>query len=177
MLDLVDVISFNDYPAWYGVTTHIDDVQTSLMNAIQALQNDTEWVNNNFPSKPFMFSETGAGAIYGWHDPLKFIWTEEYQAAALNATVQFILGDPRILGVSLWEFFDHRVSPASISRPRTFNNKGSLNEYRKPKMAYFTVKSLFLEYKMSRIKNSVEELTAFLHKNRKSAISKTVAGC
>ena len=47
-------------------------------------------------------------------------------------------------GLFLWQFADVRVAEEwAPSRPRTFNNKGILDEYRRPKMAFRVVRELF----------------------------------
>ena len=57
-----------------------------------------------------------------------------------------MLSDPRVSGLFLWQFADVRVSGEwATGRPRTYNNKGIVDEYRRPKMAYRTVQELFRE--------------------------------
>ena len=53
-----DVISFNGYPGWYGGGG--DTIAKTWTTA-------AEWVKTNWPTKPFIISETGAGAIDGNH--------------------------------------------------------------------------------------------------------------
>ena len=50
-----------------------------------------------------------------------------------------------IAGVAIWQFSDCRTysSALALGRPRTFNNKGSLDEYRRPKQAVQVVKAIF----------------------------------
>ena len=38
------------------------------------------WVAKNYPGKPFIISETGAGGIVGMHSKNQSRWSEEYQA-------------------------------------------------------------------------------------------------
>lgn len=50
-------------------------------------------------------------------------------------------------GAFVWQFADIRTCPAAgINRARGFNNKGILNEYRKPKLAYHAVRQCYLEF-------------------------------
>ena len=51
----------------------------------------------------------------------------------------------KISGVALWQFCDCRTysSSGALGRPRAFNNKGTVDEYRRPKAAYETVKRIF----------------------------------
>lgn len=54
---------------------------------------------------------------------------------------------PAVVGAFVWQFADIRTCPAAgINRARGFNNKGILNEYRKPKLAYHAVRQCYLEF-------------------------------
>lgn len=58
-----------------------------------------------------------------------------------------VLSHPDVTGIFIWQFADVRVDEAwAYSRPRTYNNKGIVDEYRRPKLAYQTVKELFSRY-------------------------------
>ena len=49
-------------------------------------------------------------------------------------------------GVYLWQFCDIRVSDEWWRvRPRTMNNKGVFDEYRRPKLCHATVRQLFAQ--------------------------------
>lgn len=49
-------------------------------------------------------------------------------------------------GVYLWQFCDIRVSDEWWGvRPRTMNNKGVFDEYRRPKLCHATVRQLFAQ--------------------------------
>ena len=54
--------------------------------------------------------------------------------------------DERISGVFIWQFADCRVTPEGgwfATRARCRNNKGIVDEYRRPKMAYDIIKEIF----------------------------------
>ena len=102
--------------------------------------------------KPIVLSEFGFGGIYGDHElDGDVFWSENYQADALSYAIDALDKHPKINGLLIWQFSDIRAgfksSPAGIkhilARPRSFINKGVLNEYRRPKMAYFTVKKIY----------------------------------
>ena len=134
-MDLVDVVSFNIYPAWY-VNEPVDQYLGRLL----------EWMDENgAKGKPVLITEIGAGAIPGYHDAFRRAkWSEERQADILDEQIQAVLGNHRISGVYIWQFADVKVSEEwAMSRPRTMNNKGVVDEYRRPKLSYFTVKRLF----------------------------------
>ena len=96
-------------------------------------------------NKPVIVSEIGAGAIYGNHDPFgQAKWSEERQCRILQDQIEGILGHSGTAGLFLWQFADVRVDESWFgSRPRSFNNKGIVDEYRRPKLAYRIVQTLF----------------------------------
>ncbi len=52
------------------------------------------------------------------------------------------------MGLAIWQFCDCRTSqlvPRVLQRPRAFNNKGVVDEYRRPKLAYDTVRRMYRE--------------------------------
>ena len=102
--------------------------------------------------KPIVISEFGAGAIYGVRELEEGLyWTENYQKEYLEYTLDLFMNHPRIQGAIIWQFCDIRSGTKScdsgirrlLSRPRSFNNKGLVNEFRRPKMAYYAVKAFF----------------------------------
>jgi beta-glucuronidase len=140
-LALADVISVNCYPGWYAESAHarpLDEIDEYLLRLRQSLD------QRGF-QKPTLISEIGAGGIYGFRDPHRAHWSEEYQADLLERVCQLVLPDPRIAGLLLWQMHDMRTynNALSLFRPRAFNNKGTLDEYRRAKLAYATVKRYF----------------------------------
>ena len=142
-LDLVDLIALNVYPGWYGcegVDQPLELVAPFMRECFAHL--DTA----GFAHKPIIISEIGAEALYGWRDSHHDFYTEEFQAAYLQRACAEALGNTRCSGIALWHFSDVRTYSGgrSLKRPRTFNNKGTLDEYRRPKLAYNTVRAIFL---------------------------------
>ena len=133
----MDVVSFNLYPQWYR--------EASVTEALN--RKKQEIGENGGRGKPLIVSEIGAGAIYGYHDPLgEAKWSEERQCAVLREQIAAVLADPDVCGLFLWQFADVRVDEEwFMQRPRTYNNKGVVDEYRRPKMAYRTVRALLRE--------------------------------
>ncbi|MEM1099041.1 MAG: glycoside hydrolase family 2 TIM barrel-domain containing protein [Planctomycetota bacterium] len=137
---LADVIAVNTYPGWYG--SSIDQASEQLDAIADEFDRHPE-----ARGKPRIVSEIGAGAIYGWRDPHGARWSEAYQARLLG-TVLPALCDPagRWNGVSIWQFSDVRTSEAvakALNRPRGFNNKGLVDEYRRKKDAFAVVARAF----------------------------------
>lgn len=132
---MADVASVNTYPLWYHNTPADEHIARVTRRTAQLAGE----------SKPIIISEIGAGAIPGFHDPaIRAKWSEERQADILRTQLQAALANENICGVIVWQFADIRVDEGSFSnRPRTRNNKGLLDEHRRPKLAYEVVKALF----------------------------------
>jgi beta-glucuronidase len=135
-LDLVDIVSWNRYDAWYGGEP--ENIEPAIRDILRWLHSPK---SKGGRGKPVIMSECGAGAIYGCRHPNHAKWTEEYQAEVLDETLRVYLNHPDIVGVAIWQFCDCRVTRNRWSgRPRTMNNKGTVDEYRRPKLAYEVVK-------------------------------------
>ncbi|MFA6960689.1 MAG: glycoside hydrolase family 2 TIM barrel-domain containing protein [Opitutaceae bacterium] len=140
---LADVISLNIYPGWYGA----EGVEHPLELIAPRMRTCFEHIDRaGFADKPVIISEIGAEGLYGWRDPHNSFFTETYQAEYLRTACEEALSNPRCSGIALWHFADARTYGGgwSLARPRTFNNKGTLDEYRRPKEAYRTVQGCFL---------------------------------
>lgn len=135
----MDAVSVNLYPQWY----HDTPVEEALERKL------TEIRENGGAGKPVIVSEIGAGAIYGFHDPLgEAKWSEERQCRILKDQIQGVLANPEVTGVFLWQFADVRVDGEWFARrPKTANNKGAVDEYRRPKLAFATIREQFSENK------------------------------
>ncbi len=142
-LEQIDVINFNMYPAWYSPNHDdecpLDEIRKRIHENLEGLE------LRGLADKPYIISEIGAGAIYGWRDPICAHWSEEYQREVLKIVSNEVVTNPRIAGVSLWQFFDCRTyrGAGALGRPRAFNNKGVMDEYRRPKQGYEAVKAIF----------------------------------
>lgn len=142
-LHLADIISINQYPGWYAHDTHLDRPLEEIDSHITFLLKHFQ--ESPHSDKPFIISEMGAGAIYGWRDPHKAHWSEEYQSDYLEILCRRCATDEAIAGLAIWQYCDGRTYSHSraLGRPRTFNNKGVVDEYRRPKAAYHTVSEIF----------------------------------
>lgn len=135
---LPEIVSYNLYPEWYHDTKAADYV-ADIYNWVQE--------ESEGSGKPFLVTEIGAGAIYGYRTPSLCKWSEEYQAKALEDQITAVLNQEGCSGVFIWQFCDVRISAEWFSnRPRTINNKGIVDEYRRRKLSYDVVKRLFHAY-------------------------------
>lgn len=100
-LGIPEIVSYNLYPEWY-----VDE------SAGIYLEDLYDWVQNESEGsgKPFLVTETGAGAIYGYRTPSKCKWSEEYQAETLEHQIRAAMEQEGCSGLFLWQFCDVRIS-------------------------------------------------------------------
>lgn len=142
-LHLADIISVNTYPGWYFGS--IADIPAELDKIVAHLD------AAGFGDKPLIISEIGAGAIPGWRDSHDVRWTEHYQADLLETVIRtMFVSSSRFAGLAIWLFNDFRTPNQTslvLGRPRGYNDKGVVDEYRRPKMAYGRVQQHFAALK------------------------------
>jgi beta-glucuronidase len=135
---LVDIVCINKYFGWYY--DKMEAWEDHLKQIREKLQKE------NLSHMPMLISEFGAAAIYGDSTFEGPKWTENYQEKYLNYTLKLFSREPGVIGSCIWQYCDIRTSKElEMGRARSFNNKGILNEYRKPKLAYWTVKKIYNE--------------------------------
>ena len=142
--EFADFVSINHYIGWYGGPLKewpgfLDDLTAYL-----------DKTGNG--DKPVVMSEFGAGGIYGVTELEDGVtWSENYQHDSLEYMLDLFMHHPRLNGTLVWQYCDMRAGTRTcpsgvrraLSRPRSFNNKGLVNEYRRPKMAYYAVKKAY----------------------------------
>lgn len=142
-LEFADVVSFNMYPGWIWPAGQ----DTAGAQIAPFMKEKTAWVNaqESLRDKPFIISEIGACALYGFHDKNLAPWSEEFQADYMLAACQAAASEERIKGIALWQMFDTKtfVRGPVRSKARGFNCAGLLDEYRRPKLAFDAVKEEF----------------------------------
>ncbi len=137
-----DFISLNLYIGWYD---SFDEGFDTWENTLKSMNEFFKKVGVS--DKPLVMSEFGAAAIYGNHTFDNLKWTEEYQADLIKSCLELFCREG-CSGTYIWQFCDIRTAKEmGINRARSFNNKGLLNEYRKPKLSYFTVKEFYKNLK------------------------------
>ena len=137
-LDMPDIISVNIYPQWY-----LND------EVVDYYQRIKEYTDSCFEGKkPFIVSECGAGAIYGYRSFTNSKWTENKQCEILEKLITELGSRDEISGIAIWQYSDCRVDEETFAtRPKTQNNKGIVDLYRNPKMSYYTVQKCFSKLK------------------------------
>jgi beta-glucuronidase len=110
----LDVMAVNTYNGWYG-----SDPLSSLPGFV--------WRSEQH--KPMIFSELGAAALAGFHDPKAPRFSEEYQAEYYRQTLAMAAKIPFLRGMSPWILKDFR-SPRR-QHPvyqQGWNRKGLISE-------------------------------------------------
>ncbi|MDB6095513.1 MAG: beta-galactosidase [Verrucomicrobia bacterium] len=138
-LDLADLSSWNVYFNWYQDRAPAPALEETIAYT------DAHGGGN----KPLLITEFGGGGIPGFHDPRRNPkWSEERQAQILAECLETFLAHPRLSGAIIWQFCDVRVDEAwALVRPRCLNDKGLLDDYRRPKLAYAAVRRIFLAHR------------------------------
>jgi beta-glucuronidase len=132
-----DVLGLNYFHGWYA-----DAPIAEYGEALDRL-------HANFPDKPILLSSHGADAIAGFRSFHGAKWSEEAQAAYHAEVIAQLRRRPFVAGQSIWLLADYqgpawrtaRFTP--LQRPKEQNNKGLLDEYRRPKLAYDRVQALY----------------------------------
>ncbi|TFE25206.1 glycoside hydrolase family 2 protein [Cohnella luojiensis] len=134
--DLVDIVSFNLYPGWYG-----DEDPGELVDLARG------WAEAaGGAGKPIIMSEFGGDGYYGYRDSSRVRGTEERQADIIEANLAAYTARPYLSGMLIWQFCDCRVTEGTgwlLTRAGTQNSKGIVDRYRRPKLAYDVVKKYF----------------------------------
>lgn len=134
--DLADIVSFNLYPGWYGDEDPGGLCDLARMWADQA----------GGRGKPMIMSEFGGDGYYGYRNPNRVRGTEERQADIIAANLSAYLRRDYLSGMFIWQFCDCRVTEGTdwlLNRAGTQNSKGIVDAYRRPKLAYDTVRKYY----------------------------------
>ncbi|WP_462412886.1 glycoside hydrolase family 2 protein [Neobacillus sp. Marseille-QA0830] len=140
LLPLFDVIGINKYSGWYE-----GDVN-GFKDMLEQFHERAEQMGAG--EKPVLMTEFGGAGIFGdigWEPRL---FSEDYQSQIVAEALAIFRDDPKVGGTYVWQFADTRGDLKSNGkyfrdRARSFNNKGLVNEYRKPKQAFREVRRIY----------------------------------
>lgn len=140
--DIPDVIAMNPYPGWY-------DACYEEISGIHNVKRVLHELSEKMPKdKPYLITEIGGEALLGFRDPIKARWTEDYQAELLMECTSYALGEDECAGLSIWHFADTRsyiTGDGIYGRARGYNNKGILDEFRRPKLSWTFLRKMVKE--------------------------------
>ena len=151
-LEFSDVLCINLYYGWYngGLETWQPELD-AFRERCKTLGID---------DRPVIMSEFGAAALYGFHDTECTKWSEEFQADLLKFCLTLFHERSEMVGSFVWQFCDVRAcGEMGLTRARGYNNKGILNENRRPKTAYYTVKECYSAFASEKLaaQENIEE--------------------
>lgn len=132
-----DIVGLNYFHGWYS-DAPAEDYGAAL-----------DELHRRFPDKPIMLSSHGADAIAGFRSANGAKWSEEAQADYHAGIIKELRQRPFVVGQCIWLLADYqgpawqdtRFTP--LSRPKEQNNKGLVDEYRRPKLAYDRIQALY----------------------------------
>ena len=141
-----DIVAFNTYPGLIPCFPGEPDSFKKKVN--DNLDTIISTFRQRYPDKPIMVSETGCGAVYGWHDEAANVSTEEFQNEYLGYVFENLWNNPDVIGYSIWQMNDNRTySRNSEDQPaKTFmgmSHAGLYNFLRQPKKSVETVRHYF----------------------------------
>lgn len=138
-LGMFDVIGINYYGGWYFGHVEFEEMLDTFHKRCEEFgAGDT----------PVLMTEFGGAGVYGDSGWEPRLFSEDYQADLVSRSLKLFRSDPKISGTYIWQFADTRADLQSgrgcfRDRARSFNNKGIVNEYRKPKLVYRVVKGIY----------------------------------
>lgn len=152
--DLVDVVSFNYYTGWIP-SSEIDSHEEFVARMRKLVDK-----NANGRPMPMMMSEFGGAGIKGQWCFETQRWSENYQCVLLKKCIDVYLGSDEMCGGFIWQFCNVQTQPHyEYMRSGGVNNKGLLDEYRRPKASFEMVKQLYCE--LNPDSNNVTEIKIF----------------
>ena len=126
----LDVVSFNEYLGWYS----------GLPQDISKYSFKIDY------DKPIIITETGGGALAGFHADAETRFSEEFQEAIYINQVKLIKGIDGLRGITPWILVDFR-SPKRMNPTYQdyWNRKGLISETGQKKKAFYVLKSFYDE--------------------------------
>ena len=141
-LEFCDIICINAYYGWYNLDVTWEEFLDEF---------NERKIKLGFADKLVIISEFGAAAIFGHHTFDNLLWTEEYQAKLISDCLTLFHAREEIVGSFIWQYSDIRTSKElGLNRARSYNNKGIVNEYRRPKLSYGAVRDTYGKIKDKR---------------------------
>ncbi|MEM1057045.1 MAG: glycoside hydrolase family 2 TIM barrel-domain containing protein [Bacteroidota bacterium] len=128
---LCDLASINRYYGWYTQPGQLDLAKQLLREEL-----DEIWDTYGLPT---LVTEFGADTLAGAHSTVPVQFTEEYQAAFIEAYLDVIEVHPAAVGAHIWNFADFRT-PQNFRRV-VDNLKGVFTRTRDPKRAAFALRA------------------------------------
>ena len=144
-LEEAKVLGINLYPRVYDpdIWKTNDPLQAEVNKGVEVL----EFVRKRYPKKPILMTEFGWQTIPGLRDFRHGNWSEDYQ----DTFIRKLLPEMQRIGVAGFLFSCYAdwmtrpvmKAPIEAERPGELGYWGMLDQYRRPKLVYNTVKELY----------------------------------
>lgn len=141
-----DLIAFNAYPGTIPMNPgEPEDLKVKVSNRFNAI---IKMFRTKYPDKPIIVSESGVGAVYGWHDAAASVSSEELQDEYLTDIFETLWANPEVSGFAIWQMNDNRTySRNSVEQTgkayMAHSVAGIYSELRQPKYSAATVRHYF----------------------------------
>ena len=128
--DFLDVLGINEYMGWYE--SRPEDIAR------------TRWKTSL--DKPVIFSEFGAGAVYGNHGDAAARFTEEYQANIFEQQIKMTTQVSNLAGMTPWVLMDFRSPRRLLDGVQdSHNRKGLVSDRGERKQAFYVLQKFYAE--------------------------------
>jgi beta-glucuronidase len=128
--EFLDVFGINEYIGWYEGRPE-DIARTHWSTALD---------------KPLIFSEFGAGAVYGNHGDVNARFTEEYQANLFEQQLLMLKQIPSLAGMTPWVLMDFRSPRRLLTGVQDYRNrKGLISDQGQRKQAFYVLQKFYAE--------------------------------
>ena len=139
------VLGINLYPRVYDpeIWKTNDPLEAEVKKGVEVL----EFVRKKYPTKPILMTEFGWQTIPGLRDFRHGNWSEDYQ----DTFIRKLLPEMQRIGVAGFLFSCYAdwmtrpvmKAPIEAERPGELGYWGMLDQYRRPKLVYNTIKDLY----------------------------------
>jgi beta-glucuronidase len=124
----LDIVSFNEYIGWYSGLP----------------QDITKYSFQIDYNKPIIVTETGGGALAGFHADAETRFSEEFQEAIYKNQVKLIATISGLCGITPWILIDFRsLKRLNPTYQDYWNRKGLISETGQKKKAFFVLKKFY----------------------------------
>ena len=117
------------YYGWYnGLPNVLDDIEYEI----------------SYTDRPLVFSEFGAGALYGYHGESLTRWTEEYQSYLYRETHEMIDRMDQVKGFTPWILVDFKSPRRYLPGIQDFwNRKGLISNRGHKKESFYILQEYY----------------------------------
>lgn len=144
-----DIVAFNTYPGTIPMNPGLPEDLAEKVREMPSggINVITRYFRDKYPEKPIIVSESGVGGMYGCHDPMACVASEEFQDEYIGDLLETIWKNPDLVGYAIWQFADnrtyHRNSRTQAGKLFGISIAGLFNHQRQPKKSVETVKKYF----------------------------------